>query len=96
MEPIYVMIDAAETGNHIRRLMDERGLSIRDVQEACGFVAPQSVYNWLSGKKLPRLDNMIILAKLLDTPIDNILVTNEDVFLCCFEPTACLIGRGHV
>ena len=83
MEPIYVMIDSAETGNHIRTLMDERGLSVRDVQEACGFVGPQSVYNWLSGKKLPRLDNMIILSKLLDTPIDNILVTNEDVVFLC-------------
>ncbi len=83
MEPIYVMIDSAETGNHIRTLMDERGLSVRDVQEACGFVGPQSVYNWLSGKKLPRLDNMIILSKLLETPIDNILVTNEDVVFLC-------------
>lgn len=82
MEPIYVMIDSAETGNHIRKLMDARGLSVRDVQEACGFVGPQSVYNWLSGKKLPRLDNMIILSKLLDTTIDNILVTNEDVVFC--------------
>lgn len=83
MEPIYVMIDSAETGNHIRTLMDERGLSVRDVQEACDFVGPQSVYNWLSGKKLPRLDNMIILSKLLETPIDNILVTNEDVVFLC-------------
>ena len=83
MEPIYVMIDSAETGNHIRTLMDERGLSVRDVQEACGFVGPQSVYNWLSGKKLPRLDNMIILSKLLETPIDNILVSNEDVVFLC-------------
>lgn len=83
MEPIYVMIDSAETGNHIRTLMDERGLSVRDVQEACGFVGPQSVYNWLSGKKPPRLDNMIILSKLLETPIDNILVTNEDVVFLC-------------
>ena len=83
MEPIYVMIDSAETGTHIRNLMDERGLSVRDVQEACGFVGPQSVYNWLSGKKLPRLDNMIILSKLLETPIDNILVTNEDVVFLC-------------
>ncbi len=83
MEPIYVMIDSAETGNHIRKLMDARGLSVRDVQEACGFVGPQSVYNWLSGKKLPRLDNMIILSKLLDTTIDNILVTNEDVVIFC-------------
>lgn len=79
MAPIYVMINPAETGHHIRSLMDTNGLSVRDVQEACGFERPQAVYKWLSGKSLPTIDNMLILSKLLHTPIDNILVTNEDV-----------------
>lgn len=79
MAPIYVMINPAETGNHIRSLMDINGLSVRDVQEACGFERPQAVYKWLSGKSLPTIDNMLILSRILHTSIDNILVTNEDV-----------------
>ena len=42
---------------------------------------PQAVYKWLSGKSLPSLENLLILSKLLNISIENILVVDEDINL---------------
>ena len=44
-----------------------------------GFENPQAVYKWLSGKSLPSLENLLILSKLLNISIENILVLDEDI-----------------
>ena len=46
-----------------------------------GFENPQAVYKWLSGKSLPNLENLLILSKLLNISIENILVVDEDINL---------------
>lgn len=46
-----------------------------------GFETPQAVYKWLSGKSLPSLDNFVILSRLLNTSIEDILVIDGDSFL---------------
>ena len=86
MSPIYVMIDSTATGNRIKELMDKNGVSVNDLREACGFERPQAIYKWLSGKSLPARDNMLIVSRLLHTTIDDILVTNEDVFVLGERP----------
>lgn len=45
------------------------------------FETPQVVYKWLSGKSLPSLDNFVILSRLLNTSIEDILVIDGDSFL---------------
>ena len=79
MNPIYLSIQPIETGKQIKRLLNENGYAVKDVQEAMGFENPQAVYKWISGKSLPSLDNIIILSKLLGTSIENILVIDGDV-----------------
>lgn len=85
MKPIYLSIQQRETGQRIRELMRENGYSIRDVQEAMGFENPQAVYKWTSGKSLPSLDNLLILSKLLNTSMENILVFDGDVVVLQYE-----------
>lgn len=82
MEPIYLSIKPLETGLHIKRLIVEQGYTVKDIQGAMGFENPQAIYKWISGKSLPSLDNFIILSRLLHTGIEDILVLDEDVFLC--------------
>ena len=78
MEPVYISIMLPETGNRIRSLMRQRGLSARDLQQACGFEQPQAVYKWLNGQSVPSIDNLLILGTVFGTKIENILVTSED------------------
>ena len=79
MKPIYLSIQQQETGANIRRLLKTNGYTVKDVQEVMGFENPQAVYKWLSGKSLPNLENLMILSKLLNISIENILVIDEDI-----------------
>jgi len=70
----YPMIDTAATGRNIADLRLQRGLSVRDLQNALGFATPQAIYKWQKGQSLPSLDNLVILSAILHVPIDGILV----------------------
>ncbi|HAK68314.1 MAG TPA: XRE family transcriptional regulator [Treponema sp.] len=70
------VVDMRATGFKIRQLMKESSLSVRDVQEACGFEYPQAVYAWLSGRTLPTVDNLLILSELFDVSMDCIVQKN--------------------
>lgn len=61
--------------------MQDHGYKVKDIQGAMGFETPQVVYKWLSGKSLPSLDNFVILSRLLNTSIEDILVIDGDSFL---------------
>ena len=61
MEPMYLSIQPKKTGERIRKLLLEKGYTIREIQGAFGFENPQAIYKWLSGKSLPSIDNFIIL-----------------------------------
>ena len=89
MEPMYLSIRTKETGTKIKKLLMEKGYSVRDIQDACGFENPQAIYKWISGRSLPSLDNFIILSRLLHTNIEDILVVDGDVVRLwgCFKPT---------
>ena len=71
-------INMKKTGENIKRLMNNRGLSVRAVQEVCGFATPQAIYKWLHGKSLPTVDNLVILADLFCCTIDDILIVEKE------------------
>lgn len=79
MEPIYLSIQQKETGSRIKSLLRESEYTVRDIQNAMGFENPQAVYKWISGKFLPSLDNFLILSRLLNTSIEDILVIDGDI-----------------
>ena len=89
MEQMYLTIRQKETGNRIKSLLDQKGYTVRDVQEAMGFANPQAVYKWLAGQSLPSIDNFLILSELLDTTIEEILVVDR-------YPRCCEKGRRNV
>ena len=81
MEPMYLTIQPVATGQHIKKMLHDNGYTVRDIQNAMGFENPQAIYKWISGRSLPSLDNFIILSRLLNTSIEDILVIDEDVFI---------------
>lgn len=70
-------IDMAATGENIRKIMKERGVTVRDVQMACGFTTGNTVYKWLHGTAMPTLDSIIVLAHLCNVTIDDIIITTQ-------------------
>ena len=63
-----------ETGNNISRLRKEKGIAVKQIQEMMGFNPPQAIYKWMRGESMPTLDNMIVLSKIFDKAIEEIIV----------------------
>ncbi len=70
----FPVIDLKATGRQIVRLREEKGLTVRDMQRYFGFDAPQAIYKWQRGDTLPSVDNLYALSRLLEVPMDRILV----------------------
>jgi len=71
---VFPVIDPTATGNNIRRLRLERGLTVRDVQDYFGFEEPRAIYKWQRGETLPSVDNLYALGNLFEVPMEQILV----------------------
>ena len=67
-------IDMVKTGQNIMRLRKEAGLSVKDLQSAFGFSTPQAIYKWQQGLAMPTIDNLVVLASILNVSMDEIIV----------------------
>lgn len=70
-------INVLETGQRIRKIMEERGYTVGDVQEYLDLVTPQSIYHWFRGRNLPTIDNLYALSQLFQVPIDEMVSGNR-------------------
>lgn len=90
----FPVIDLVATGNNIRRLRVERGLTVRELQSYFGFEEPRAIYKWQKGESLPTVDNLYALGTLLEVPMDQILVPVSKLHIvsaqqaepCCARP----------
>ena len=54
MEPMYLSIQPKKTGERIRKLLLEKGYTIREIQGAFGFENPTwPIYKWLPANRYP-------------------------------------------
>lgn len=74
---MFPMIDKKETGINLRRIMDMRGITAKDVQQYLDLGCVQSVYRWLDGINMPTIDNLYALSELFQVPIDDIVRGNR-------------------
>ena len=87
------VIDVEGTAAQIKKLRKKNGFSVHDVQLVFGFDYPQAVYGWESGKNIPTIDNLLVLAKLFGVDIGEIIVTNIiEISLPCSEHAASQMG----
>lgn len=71
------IIDKKQTGINLRLIMDERGLTVKDIQQYLKLGSVQSVYHWLNGISLPTVDNLYALSYLFQVPVDDLLRGNR-------------------
>ncbi|MBE5948445.1 MAG: helix-turn-helix transcriptional regulator [Lachnospiraceae bacterium] len=70
-------IDAVKTGERINKLRMAKKLSVRDLQGVFGFTTPQAIYKWQRGEALPSVDNLVVLARVFEVSIEEILVVSD-------------------
>ena len=69
----FPIVNMRKTGQNIRILRTERGISVRELSRMMGFSTPQAVYKWQHGSSLPTVDNLVALSAIFAVPIDAIL-----------------------
>lgn len=77
---MFPIIDKGKTGINLRKIMDWRGITAKDVQQYLELGCVQSVYRWLDGINMPTIDNLYALSELLQVPIDRIVCGNRETF----------------
>jgi len=77
MQTAFPVIDLAGTGRSIERHRRQAGLTVRDLQTYFGFEYPQAIYKWQHGECLPTVDNLLALARLLQVPMEDLLVFED-------------------
>ncbi len=70
---MFSTIDKRKTGIQLRKIMDRKGFSVKDIQEYLGLGSVQSIYHWLNGISMPTIDNLYALSELLQVPMDAIV-----------------------
>ncbi len=73
----YPVVDMQKTGRRIRELMKQNNIKTKDIVEFMGFESEQSVYKWLRGDSLPKVDNLFALSRLFGTSMDGIIMERE-------------------
>lgn len=74
---MFPLINKRDTGVNLRKIMDIRGITPKDVQEYLGLGCVQSVYRWIDGVNMPTIDNLYALSELFQIPIDAIVCGNR-------------------
>ena len=69
-------INMTATGQNITKMMQAVGMTVKDLQQIFGFATPQAIYKWKNGTAMPTVDNLVILATVLDCKIDELLIVN--------------------
>lgn len=73
------VINMTATGKNISRLREAAGLTVRELQDIFGFATPQAIYKWQHGTAMPTIDNLVVLAAVLEVPMDAIIVIDVNV-----------------
>lgn len=72
----FPTIDMVATGRNIADMRQRAGMTVQDLQQIFGFSTPQAIYKWQRGTAMPTLDNLIVLAAVFGTSMDQIIVRN--------------------
>lgn len=71
----FPIIDAKETGKKIKKEMKAKDVSVANVADFLGIAEKSSIYKWFRGERLPSLDNVLAISKLLGVPMESLIVT---------------------
>ena len=73
----YGALDPVAIGGRLQKTCAEKGISVRQLQQAIGLESVQAVYRWLNGQNIPSVDNLVRLAKYLQVSIDYLLMEDS-------------------
>lgn len=80
---MFPTINKKATGINLKKLMNQQGFTVKDIQQYLYLGSVQSIYHWLSGTCLPSLDNLYAMSELFQVPMDEIIAGNRQRLTAC-------------
>lgn len=81
----FPTIDMAATGRRIKEIREQRGITVKELQEYLGFNTPVAIYKWQRGESLPSIDNAYAMSYFFRVSMNELLVDNHrELFLLVF------------
>ena len=84
------VLDMVKTGQNLKRIMQLKGYTVKDIQEHLKLSTPQAIYHWFDGMTMPTLDNMYALSELFRMPVDAIVRGNRKFVYVPFNDRLCI------
>ncbi|MDE7332906.1 MAG: helix-turn-helix domain-containing protein [Lachnospiraceae bacterium] len=81
----YPGIDMDRTGVHLKKLIRQKGYSVKDIQKMLNLSCPQPIYRWFKGQILPSVDHLFALSRFLDVHMEELLVPREELLVPAVE-----------
>ena len=74
------VIDVPATSKRLKELRESHNITVAQIQKLLGMENPQSIYTSenTNEKYLPRLDNLVALAKLYKVSLDELIVIKSE------------------
>lgn len=75
---VDIAINMEATGDNIHRLIKASGYSVDEIREITGLGSKQAVYKWFRGESIPGPEIQIILCKMFDIELTELLVIDGE------------------
>lgn len=71
------IIDQEKTGDNLKKLIVEADITYEKLASLLELNSPRVIYEWVKGKKMPSLENLINLSKILKVELEKIVVVKK-------------------
>ncbi len=71
---MYDNINMTKTGVLLKRMIEDAGYTVKDIQNILHLSCPQPIYRWYKGIILPSVDHLYVLSRLLKVHMEDLLV----------------------
>ena len=72
----FPVIDMEKTSENLRKVMEEEGVT-QVLLTRIFNISKQAVSGWVNGKSLPSIDNFTVLSRILNRPLETLIITRE-------------------
>ena len=73
------VLDRDKTGENLKKLIQKSGMTYDHIADYLNLNTARVVYDWINGFKLPKIEHLVMLSKLLNVKLEDILKI-KDVF----------------
>jgi len=74
LDYIKATLDKKLTGRKIGSLIATSKFTYEEVASVLGLASPRVIYEWVSGRKLPSIENLANLARMFNVKMEDVIV----------------------